>query len=278
MKSSHRPDQAFTLIELLVVISIIALLIAILLPALGAARSAARSAGCLANLKSIGTGLYIYAADYDQTLPPGTVPSGLPGSPAPTNWAVLIYNSMGTSGSTFATQAINGGVPEAFEDKDTLPAPTGAAAAAPIHYSGHPRLLPDLSRAEAGGSPFTGKMKVVNMDAVKNQSDLFMVWDGIQIVERSNRASSVGYAVDAFRLGYDTFLVSGKSGSPEDRARGGANVDVTLNSDPKVGEIRYRHNANTTANINFLDGHAASLLYGGNTGTEIFRKNVNVKF
>lgn len=271
MKRRLMQTKGFTLIELLVVISIIALLIAILLPALGAARSAARSAGCLSNLRQIGMGIRVYANDYGQTLPTGT-------DDDVTNWAVLAYNYMGTSGSTFATQSTEGGIPEAFLDSDTLPKPAGADDRMPIHYSGHPRLLPDINRPEASGSPFSGDMKHVNLDHVKNQSDLFMVWDGIQIEARSNNAASVGYAIDAFRLSYSTYLVAGQSGSPEDRARGGQNVDVVLDNDPKIGEIRYRHNSDTTANMVFVDGHASTLRYGGNNGTDIFRKNVNVEF
>jgi prepilin-type N-terminal cleavage/methylation domain-containing protein len=62
--------NAFTLIELLVVISIIALLVSILLPALSGARDRAKRTVCMANLRQIGLGVFLYGDDNKGAVPP----------------------------------------------------------------------------------------------------------------------------------------------------------------------------------------------------------------
>ena len=63
---SHR---AFTLVELLVVIAIIAVLTALAVPAVGGALESSQRSKCAANMKSIGAGIHLYAAENNGKLP-----------------------------------------------------------------------------------------------------------------------------------------------------------------------------------------------------------------
>ncbi|MFW5697016.1 MAG: prepilin-type N-terminal cleavage/methylation domain-containing protein [Fimbriimonadaceae bacterium] len=65
-----RTSKAFTLIELLVVIAIIAILAAILFPVFAQAKTSAKVAAATSQVKQVGLGMHIYAADYDDRSAP----------------------------------------------------------------------------------------------------------------------------------------------------------------------------------------------------------------
>lgn len=86
--------RGFTLIELLVVIAIIAILAAILFPVFAQAREKARQTSCISNTKQIGTAVYMYVQDYDETFPFSD------------NFAVIIPNSPVQGGYQYWGDAI----------------------------------------------------------------------------------------------------------------------------------------------------------------------------
>jgi prepilin-type N-terminal cleavage/methylation domain-containing protein len=72
LRKMARPRvRGFTLVELLVVIGIIAVLVGILLPALNRAREGARRTSCLANLRSLGQLITMYANQNKGQIPIG---------------------------------------------------------------------------------------------------------------------------------------------------------------------------------------------------------------
>jgi prepilin-type N-terminal cleavage/methylation domain-containing protein len=73
----RRAQLAFTLIELMIAITIIAILAAILIPNFKKARVRSQLTTCVANCKTVGTALEMYAVDYGGRYPQNSGGAGL---------------------------------------------------------------------------------------------------------------------------------------------------------------------------------------------------------
>ncbi|HWL54890.1 MAG TPA: prepilin-type N-terminal cleavage/methylation domain-containing protein [Chthoniobacteraceae bacterium] len=91
---SSRGDHGLTLVELLVAIACIAVLAIILYPVAGTLRGHNAVARCLSNLRQLGAGIHLYAADHGGSLPPSHVDEGIiaPGV-AERRWDQFLQNA-----------------------------------------------------------------------------------------------------------------------------------------------------------------------------------------
>jgi prepilin-type processing-associated H-X9-DG protein/prepilin-type N-terminal cleavage/methylation domain-containing protein len=252
MLNRHRCG-AFTLVELLVVIGIIAVLVAILLPSLNKARQQAQTTKCLSNLRSIGHGINMYAAENKGYLVPGFVADGDDDQqPGLDNYATILVglkylpapDHQGAFGADEPEELVDSvfRCPSGAAMKHELPgvwptSPTDAVGT----FSWRRRSSPG-----AGGWTRTG----VTIDS----------WYGINMV---NNISSNQSKLFPFRkLKKTGDLVEGewrKLTQLKNNATLTIMFDGLRYMDGQRNRVSFRHNTNRTANFLFADGHAESL-------------------
>ncbi len=245
--ASRRRTQGFSLIELLVVISIVAMLISLLLPALSAARAISKSAVCLTSERMMYGAFNQFAYDNKQAIPAISY-----------YWQVLGNGQYLGAGALYPT-ALNGVRYKMFHctaDEGAVAHNDPSGLAKPMFD--HPWLPTSyaMSTATAWASVWNSG-PVTTSRFAERTVDCRDTWGNYYKV---NSISEIAFMMDSptWIWGWDQPLFNQYIDNPSALDTGGNKT-----------RYAFRH-PNGTANILYMDGHAAPTQHALNTGRFLF--------
>lgn len=268
----RRDGNGFTLIELLVVIAIIALLLGILLPALGKARGTAREAVCLANMRSIGQAMMMYANDHNAKYPANTVGVG------------------NTIQSWFDVKSMGQYLPQFRDAADSIADPDlqtlgGEVYVCPEHPEGGRSYTMNYWASSNIKTNTLGRAWNANVDFGSNMMLVAEAWGQYKGLEddpqyyTSSTMGSQGMPGERFGGGKgvndfpgDAWPARGRRGAPETEPAGLPTSYIPYYRHPDRNEEQYKIEGGAV--MTFADGHAsrkrAAEIVDTNTGLSTF--------
>ncbi|PAW77499.1 MAG: hypothetical protein B9S32_10910 [Verrucomicrobia bacterium Tous-C9LFEB] len=156
--------RGFTLVEMLVVISVILVLSTLAMSGFRSAMNMSRSAKCMGNLRQLGEGILLYAADNNNFLPPAYI-SGNNGPD--NNWYYAIY------------PYLTGGTKMPYDwGQETVIVGRGVFHCPEVKNNDAAYILPWISYKMNGQFQFLSATGVMSMAAISKPSQTLLLGEG----------------------------------------------------------------------------------------------------